>query len=207
MKKIIWLLVGLLATPSIWAAVGCDLNEPDRDVKRFFPTSSRYTTAYESIQKSGGEKLLAQVEHELGEAFSGLYEKIDVPYTVYTIYQKDNLLGYIHGVNQKGKYGAIQVFLVLTPQGKILDIYFQKLTSKQSKFFRSDKFRSPFTGLSYKDFAGYDISAKKLPDFPPLSALTAPPEDTTDFYSILRGIKKNLILMQHFVFGVTEENL
>src|SRR5512143_2316057 len=80
------------------AAVGCDLNDPDRDVARLFPESSGYKTIYTSIVKQGGDKLLATVESRLGDRFQGLYETIDVPYTIYEIYSGKKKIGYIHGV-------------------------------------------------------------------------------------------------------------
>ena len=41
------------------AAVGCDLNDPDRDVKRLFPGSTGFKTLYVSIDKAGGQGALA----------------------------------------------------------------------------------------------------------------------------------------------------
>ncbi len=78
-----WSLPG--ASPA-WAAVGCDLNDPDRDVARLFPESTGYKTIYTSILKKGGEPLLATVEKRLGDKFQGIYETIDVPYTIYEIF-------------------------------------------------------------------------------------------------------------------------
>ncbi|MDR2192828.1 MAG: hypothetical protein LBO62_08140, partial [Endomicrobium sp.] len=108
------------------AAVGCDLNDPDRDVKRFFPQSTSYKTDYFSISKLGGAPLLKEVEEKLGDAFDGVYETIDVPYTLYTIYKGNEIIGYIHGINQKGKYGGLQVFLIYSPNLTIENFYYQK---------------------------------------------------------------------------------
>ena len=49
-----------LAAAVLYAAVGCDLNDPDRDVKRLFPDSTGYKTLYVSISKKGGDDLLKQ---------------------------------------------------------------------------------------------------------------------------------------------------
>lgn len=40
MKKIIIALLVLLLLAPLWSAVGCDLNDPDKDVKRLFPGST-----------------------------------------------------------------------------------------------------------------------------------------------------------------------
>ena len=79
-------LFTLTGYTAVWGAVGCDLNDPDRDVARLFPESTGYKTIYTSIQKKGGEKLLATVETRLGDKFHGIYETIDVPYTIYEIF-------------------------------------------------------------------------------------------------------------------------
>ncbi len=114
------ILLILLAAPAVLrAAVGCDLNDPDRDVKRLFPGSTGYKTIYVSIARKGGDALLKEVEARLGDTFKGLYETADVPYTMYEVYKGDELMGYIHGVNQKGTYGGLQVFLAIDRQGVI----------------------------------------------------------------------------------------
>ena len=101
------LLTGYTAA---WGAVGCDLNDPDRDVARLFPESTGYKTIYVSVVQKGGEPLLAKIETRLGDKFHGIYETIDVPYTIYEIFTNKKKVGYIHGVNQKGQFGGIQVF-------------------------------------------------------------------------------------------------
>ena len=80
MKHIILILVFLLTVVgTVYAAVGCDLNDPDRDVKRLFPSSTGYKTYYISIQQKGGKALLTKVEQRLGDKFNGLYETAEVP--------------------------------------------------------------------------------------------------------------------------------
>jgi len=154
----IWMMtcVGLLFSVSTgWAAVGCDLNDPDRDVARLFPGSSGYKTVYVSIDKKGGEPLLKEIEARLGDKFQGLFETADVPYTIYEIYRDVEKIGYIHGVNQKGQFGGIQVFLTLDLSGVVKNLYFQKLTSKAATALRSPEFGRQFEGLSLTDFYPY----------------------------------------------------
>ena len=133
-------------------------------MKRLFPESTGYKTLYVSIARKGGEPLLREIERRLGDTFKGLFETADVPYTMYEIYKGDLLVGYIHGVNQKGQYGGIQVFLALDTEGTIRAFYFQKLTSRAAKLFREPAFGKQFEGLSLKDFYAYDvISGKETP--------------------------------------------
>ena len=190
----------LLLSPRAFAAVGCDVNDPDRDVARLFPGSTGYKTRYLSIKDRGGEALLAKVEARLGDKFHGLYETIDVPYTLYEVLKGSQCVGYIHGVNEKGVYGGLQVFLALNPQRVIKAFYFQKLTSRQAKALRSPAFAKQFEGLSLADFLSYDPVLGKAEG--KVAAIRKPaPGAEADFRSALRGVKKNLVLMDEFLEG------
>jgi len=197
----IFLLMALAAgSGTARGAVGCDLNDPDRDVARLFPESTGYKTVYTSILKKGGEKLLATVERRLGDRFRGLYETIDVPYTIYEIYKNKVMIGYIHGVNQKGQFGGIQVFLVQNLDGTVRGFYIQKMTSQYAGKLRDGKFGKQFAGLSLKDFDHYDVVSGKASG--KVEAIRNPaPEAEADFRAALRATKKNLILMDEFVFA------
>jgi len=194
----LFLLAGF--SPPAFGAVGCDLNDPDRDVARLFPASTGYKTRYLSVKTAGGEKLLSRIESRLGDTFKGLYENIDVPYTLYEINKGRENIGYIHGVNQKGDYGGIQVFLALDMEKRIKAFYIQKLTSRAAKELRSKSFAAQFVGLSLNDFSGYDPVSGKAPESSPVSKLKDPSSLTgKDFHNVLRAVKKNLILMDEFL--------
>jgi len=194
-------LIYLIVSP-LFAAVGCDLNDPDRDVKRLFPESTGYKTLYVSIAQKGGEALLREVEARLGDHFQGLYETVDVPYTMYQVFSGKELIGYIHGVNQKGQYGGIQVFLALDLEGTIRAFYFQKLTSQYAKSLRDIRFGEQFVGLSLKDFYEYDIVNHQAAGDGRVARIQNPaPEAESDFLAALRAAKKNLILVDEFLLG------
>lgn len=190
------------AALSLYAAVGCDLNDPDRDVRRLFPGSTGYKTLYVSISKKGGDELLRKIEARLGDPFTGLFETADVPYTMYEVYRGPDLVGYIHGVNQKGTYGGLQVFLALDLRGIIRAFYFQKLTSKAAKAFREPAFGAQFVGLSLEDFYRYDVASGREDPSGPVSRIKNPdPAAERDFRAALRATKKNLILVDEFLLG------
>ncbi|MBW6513250.1 MAG: hypothetical protein K0B87_00620 [Candidatus Syntrophosphaera sp.] len=196
MQKFTLLILFALLWLPVWAAVGCDLNDPDKDVARLFPGSTGYKTSYRTLSREGGKALLAKVEADLGDKFSGLYETIDIPYTLYTIYKGESKIGYIHGVNQKGRYGGLQIFLSLDNTGRITNMYLQKISSKNAKLFRAEAFTAQFTGLNQKDLATWDVGkgsgkGKTL-------AIKNPAPGDPDFAAIMRGVKKNLALMRHF---------
>ncbi|MDD5711371.1 MAG: hypothetical protein PHY31_01285 [Smithellaceae bacterium] len=180
--------------------MGCDLNDPDRDVERLFPESTSYRTIYTSIQQKGGDKLMQKVEKRLGDKFHGLYETIDVPYTIYEIYNNKKKIGYIHGVNQKGQFGGIQVFLALDLDGRIKAFYIQKMTSQYASKLRDTKFGRQFIGLTLRDFDGYDVLTGRASGKTEQIRNPAP-EAEGDFRAALRATKKNLILMDEFVYS------
>ncbi len=183
-----------------WGAVGCDLNDPDRDVARLFPESTGYKTVYVSVAQKGGESLLLRIEKRLGDKFHGIYETIDVPYTIYEIFAGKKKIGYIHGVNQKGQFGGIQVFLALDPEGRIKAFYIQKMTSQYAGKLRDAKFGRQFIGLTLMDLDLYDVVTGKASG--KVSAIKNPvPEAEPDFRAALRATKKNLILMDEFVYS------
>ena len=192
-------LLVLAGSPAAWGAVGCDLNDPDRDVARLFPGSTGYKTTYVSIDRKGGEPLLAKVEERLGDKFHGIYETIDVPYTIYEIFANKKKVGYIHGVNQKGQFGGIQAFVALDLEGTIKAFYIQKMTSQYAGKLRDAKFGRQFIGLNLKDFEQYDVNSGKASG--KVEAIKNPaPEAEADFRAALRATKKNLVLMDEFVY-------
>ena len=203
MNNIIPLIILILSTPRLlFAAVGCDLNDPDKDVKRLFPGSTGYKTEYVSISQKGGDTLLTKIEQRLGDKFQGLFETGDVPYTMYRVFRKKELVGYIHGVNQKGQYGGIQVFLAVDTAGVIKTLYFQKLTSKAAGKLREPAFGKQFSGITLRDFYKYDVVTGKETGSGRVTAIKNPANEAAfDFKAALRGVKKNLILVDEFLLG------
>lgn len=196
------LLVLVLPALPLLAAVGCDLNDPDRDVKRLFPESTGYKTLYVSIARQGGDALLKKIEARLGDTFKGLFETIDVPYTMYQVFKGKEIIGFIHGVNQKGRFGGIQVFLALDLEGRIRAFYFQKMTGQYAKVLREADFGRQFIGLSPPDFDKYDVASQKAEPGSKVAAIKNPaPEAEEDFRAALRAAKKNLILCDVFLLG------
>ncbi len=194
--KCFCLAMAFLLGPPTWAATGCDLNSPPRDVPRLFPESTRYTSRYLSLRPDQ----LGRVVTRLGADSRAIYDPLDVPYTLYDIYSGDEKIGYIHGVNQKGQFGGIQVFVSLDLEGNIRAFYIQKITGPSVGEFRKATFGKQFLGISLKDFNSYDPVRGKGSG--KLAKIHNPaPDMETDFYGILRALKKNLVLMDELVYG------
>lgn len=184
-----------------FAAVGCSLDDPDRDVKRLFPGSTGYLTKLLTLKEIGGEALKNKIEEKLGDKFDSVYEDLDVPYAYYTILKGKNPIGYIHGVNQKGKFGVLQLVVATDLEKRIISFYYQRISSPESSKFRSNEFTGQFKGLTLADFYRYNILENKLSDGPVARIVDYSSGSPEDFRATLRGIKKDLILLDYFLHG------
>jgi hypothetical protein len=188
-RSAVAILISLAAIQNLYAAIGCSLTDPDRDIKRLFPNATNYKTEFITIAERGGKELAQRVEAKLKDKLEPTYEALDVPYTYYTVLKEKDIIGYVHGVNQKGMFGVMQLIVTMDTNGVIMDFYYQKLSSPESKKFRDDKFTKQFVGLSLADFYTTDMKEK----------IKDPSENSRDDYlAALRGIKKNLILTDEF---------
>ena len=188
-KTILTILIILSWAHNSYAAVGCTLNDPDRDIQRLFEKATNYKTQFITIKERGGKKLVKEIESKLKDKLEPVYESLEVPYAYYTVLKKKEVIGYVHGVNQKGMYGGLQLILATDPNGVIIDFYYQKITSPESKKFRDKIFTKQFVGLSLADFYTKDLKKK----------IKNPTKNSAgDWLATLRGIKKNLILHDEF---------
>lgn len=196
-------LVAALGAPT-WAAaaVGCTLNDPDRDIRRIFPGATGYRTEFVSVADRGGRALAAKIEARLGEPLDPVYEALDVSYAYYTVLKDDAVIGFVHGVNQKGKYGGMQLILATDLKGTIVSFYYQKLTSPEAGRFRSEAFTGQFRGLTLADFDLHRSAAAEDRPRSPVSRIRDPStKNPEDFRATLRGVMKNLILLEEFGRG------
>jgi len=168
------------------AAVGCTLNDPDRDIRRIFPSATGYKTDFITIAEKGGKGLLGEIEGLLGDTLKPPYETVDVPYAYYTVLKGGETVGYVHGVNEKGMFGGMQIILATDLKGDITSFYYQKLSSPEARAFRDEA----FTG----QFAGMNLKALLDPEGPWRGIEDPSKESAEDFSAALRGIKKNMIL-------------
>ncbi|HQP09864.1 MAG TPA: hypothetical protein PKV41_00595 [Candidatus Omnitrophota bacterium] len=200
--KVLGILCSLtfLTAQTAFAAVGCTLNDPDRDIKRIFPQSTGYRTEFITIEERGGEPLAQKIQERLGDRFDPVYESLDVPYAYYHVMNGKDVIGYVHGVNQKGMYGGMQLILALDLEGKIVDFYYQRISSPEAKKFRDLKFTGAFVGLTLEDFLKADL----LSDAQGNPIRDPSEKNAKDFTATVRGLKKNLILSQEFIFSKGE---
>jgi hypothetical protein len=106
-----------------------------------------------------------------------------------------------------GKGGVIQVFVAADPNtAGITSMFFQRLESPAARQLRAKEFRAQFTGLNLADFYKHDyyVGAEPGSKSDKLAAIKAPgidPSGRPDYDAALRGLRKNLILLDYFIYG------
>jgi hypothetical protein len=202
------LLAALLIPPALFGAIGCTLSNPAEDLKYLYPQMTSYREELKEFPRlDGGPALYKGLKARLGSDLDPIYEAYDTPYTVYSVFQGATKIGIVHGVNVPGKGGVIQVFLSLDPaSAAIQKFFFQRLESPAARVLRAKEFRDQFTGLTLADFYKHDYYAatESTPKTGKVAAIKAPqldPGAKPDYQASLRGIRKNLILLDCFVYG------
>lgn len=188
------------------AAIGCTLNNPAQDLKFLYPDMTSYREEVREFPRMpDGRASYAALSERVGGDLDPVYETYETPYTVYTVLRGDAVLGIVHGVNVPGSGGVIQVFLDVDPaSGGIRALFFQRLESRDARALRGKEWRARFRGLSLADFYKHDHFRRAGGDSADKVAGIGSPAPggavTADVAASLRGVRKNLILLDFFVF-------
>lgn len=190
------------------AAVGCTLTNPAEDLKYLYPEITTYKEELVDFPKlKDGAALFKGLRARLGSDLDPIYETYETPYTVYSVFKGSVKIGIVHGVNVPGKGGVIQVFVATDPKiGEIRNFFFQRLESPAARQLRTKEFREQFTGFTLADFYKHDYyaAAGTGARADKVAAIKAPaldPAGRSDYEAALRGLRKNLILLDDFVYG------
>ena len=200
-------LLLMITAQHVFAAIGCTLTNPAEDLKYLYPEMTTYKEELKEFPRlPGGEELFRGLKDRLGSDLDPIYETYQTPYTLYTIFNGSTRIGIVHGVNVPGKGGVIQVFLSLDPKtAEIRGFFFQRLESTAARQLRSKEFRSQFEGLTLADFYKHDYYAAAEPGAKAdkVASIKPPQLDAAgkpDYDAAMRGIRKNLILLDVFVY-------
>lgn len=203
-----WLVAWLLVQRAAFSAIGCTLSNPSEDLKYLYPQMTSFKEELREFPRlKDGATLFKGLQARLGSDLDPIYETYETPYTVYSVFQGAAKIGIVHGVNVPGRGGVIQVFLSMDPgTAAIQKFFFQRLESPAAKPLRAKEFRDQFTGLTLADFYKHDYYAAAEPGAKAdrVGGLKAPVVDASgrpDYLASLRGIRKNLILLDYFVYG------
>lgn len=204
------LMAAMLAIPErSFGAIGCTLSNPAQDLKALFPAMTTYKEELVEMPRlKNGAELFQGLKQRLRADLDPIYETYETPYTIYSVFQGSTKIGVVHGVNVPGKGGVIQVFLATDPTtAEIRNLFFQRLESPAARQLRSKEFREQFRGMTLADFYKHDYYAAADPGAKAdrLGAVRAPvgmeAAGKEDLVVSLRGAKKNLILLDFFVYG------
>ena len=205
-------LILLVVPNDARAAIGCTLSNPAQDLKYLFPDMTTYKEEARQLDKmKNGSTLFKNLRERLGSDLDPVYETYETPYTVYSVFKGGGLIGIVHGVNVPGKGGVIQVFVSAEPgSGEIKSFFFQRIESPAAKALKSKTFRSQFNGLTLADFYKHDYFAVADPksEKDKVGRIAAPDVGDAgkqDYQATLRGIRKNLVLLDMFVYGLKYE--
>jgi len=206
------LLAAFLGVQSALGAIGCTLSNPAEDLKYLYPEMTSYKEElYEFPRLKDGAGLYKGLKARLGSDLDPIYETYETPYTLYSVFKGQSKIGIVHGVNVPGKGGVIQVFLAVDPAtAQIKNFFFQRLESPAARELRSKDFRAQFNGLALSDFYKHDYyaAAETNSKTDKVAAIKPPAIDAngqTDYKASLRGIRKNLILLDYFAFDRRSE--
>lgn len=212
-KWTVGVLAGLLAAPAAFAAIGCTLGNPARDLKALFPEMTSYREDVKEMGKlPDGRAAYEALRDRVGGDLDPVYEAFDVPYTLYSVFRGETKIGYVHGVNVAGRGGVIQVFLAVDPETAAIGrMFYQRLESPGGAALRNPAATAPFAGLSLADFYKHDYFAAADPgnEADPVARLAPPPglpeAAQPDWEATRRGVRKNLILLDLFAFDRRHE--
>jgi hypothetical protein len=210
MRRVLILIsLAMLALPQLaFGAIGCTLSNPAEDLKYLYPEMTTFKEELNEFPRlKDGAQLFKGLRARLGSDLDPIYETYETPYTVYSVFKGQTKIGIVHGVNVPGKGGVIQVFLATdTGTAEIKNFFFQRLESPAARALRSKEFRAQFSGLTLGDFYKHDYYAATDPGAKAdkVAAIKAPalgPGGQPDYEASLRGVRKNLILLDCFVYG------
>jgi hypothetical protein len=192
----------------LFGAIGCTLSNPAEDLKYLYPEMTTFKEELVEFPKlKDGAALFKGLRARLGSDLDPIYETYETPYTVYSVFKGSAKIGVVHGVNVPGKGGVIQAFVATDPQtAAIKSFFFQRLESPAARQLRAKEFRAQFDGLTLADFYKHDYYAAAQPGAKAdkLAAIRPPALDAAgrpDYEASLRGLRKNLILLDYFVYG------
>ena len=208
------LLVGWLAlAPAAFGAIGCTLANPARDLKALYPDLTSYREDVKELAMlPDGRAAYDALRERVGGDLDPVYEAFDVPYTLYSVFRGEDKIGYVHGVNVSGRGGVIQVFLSVDPETAAIGrMFYQRLESPGVAALRSPAATGQFAGLSLADFYKHDYfaaadsgnAADRVGNLAPPAGL--PDAAQPDWDAALRGVRKNLILLDLFAFDRRHE--
>ena len=149
--RLLFALFIWMCGPVSAAAVGCSLQNPDADIRRFFPEMTDYSIHFLTFanQNPDGHRILNEA---LEGTLDPVYERPDTPYTLYIVNGGTDRLGYVFGANQRGRYSNIQVIAIVNADIELQHVYIQRIRSPAYRAFQSESFGEALTRLPLSQY-------------------------------------------------------
>lgn len=148
----------ILAGAVLWASTGyadvCVWRDPERTMQKIFPKARDY----ETIERKISSETLRLIENRLGKPLDPGEREDWMFYKIRG--DKGESLGYVLTDAEKGEYGAIEIVMGITPEGKVAGVYIQR-ARERDKEFKSREFLDQFIGKTKEGpfRVGKDIKA------------------------------------------------
>ncbi len=149
------LVITVLLVASMAHADVCVWRDPERTMQKIFPQARDYETIERKIS---GEKARV-IENRLGKPLDPGERQDWIFYRI--MGNKGEALGYVLTDAEKGEYGAIEIVMGITPEGKVAGVYIQR-ARERDKEFKSKDFLAQFIGKTKESplHIGKDIKAE-----------------------------------------------
>ena len=96
---------------------------------------------------------LADMGTHLHDALDPVYEQADVPYTFYTVHERGEVLGFVFGTNQRGKYSRIQVIAVTDAKAQLQQVHIQEIRNPAFAAFMNTTYGEQLASVALTDFS------------------------------------------------------
>jgi hypothetical protein len=167
---------------TIFANDLCELHDPDKTMETNFLNSTGYVVAYGDLSTKIVD--FNQRLKKYGLTHNYNFDK----YAIYTIYQNTNIIGHILCLNETYyNFQTMQFVVLYDAKGKVKNVKYQKLLGENFNKFTAPAFTEQFVAINSPDFKR--------------SIKNPSPDDAEIFDKTIISFKKNLILMDTFIFN------
>lgn len=147
-------IVAVFWVSTVYADV-CVWRDPERTMSRLFPNANDY----ETIDRKISSEKLRLIENRLGRPLDPGERENWIYYRIRG--NNAETLGYVLTDAEKGEYGAIEIVMGITSDGKVIGVYIQR-ARERDRGFKSKEFLNQFVEKTKEDpiCIGKDIKAE-----------------------------------------------
>lgn len=142
-RAVIISLLLMLLPSSVMAQAFCALRDPAESIKKLYPEHSSYRSSVKTIDESVRQQVSERVPpHALHFSELGRH-------TLYTVYQGDEALGYVHVRSEQSEWGLVEIAWAIDKDLKVKDFTFQRCRNRFKAAVESDSFKNQLRGMDF----------------------------------------------------------